>query len=125
MTLHLGWVRPWAVARPQCEPQLRQGAWYPVVAVDPPHNVVVEVRHKRTVVPRKMVEMREKRPARFTVVYRSHEDRNPALNTASDRGRVYAVCPKSGHRVRIGPSSATAVCSACGHEGEVAWWETG
>jgi hypothetical protein len=77
-------------------------------------------------VPKDAFEVRTKRPERFTVVYRTTNDDNPAQGTTADVGRTYAVCPKCATRVRLGlvPPPA-ASCKKCGHEGDVAWWETG
>jgi len=35
------------------------------------------------------------------------------------------VCPVCGARVRVAGEPERLQCTACGHQGEVAWWETG
>ena len=120
-----GWARAWAISRATSRPRLRQGAWYRVVGDEQPDRLVLDVEGSRAVVRDNVVEVREDLTSHFTVVYRGHDDANPALGSAADRGRIYGVCPRSGHRVRLAPGATKAVCQQCGHEGEVAWWETG
>jgi hypothetical protein len=47
--LELGWARAWAVASPNTDPKLRQGAWYPVLANHRNH-VALRVQGKRVTV---------------------------------------------------------------------------
>lgn len=124
MSHTLGWARLWAVARPLTEPMLRQGAWYPIVNRGSDF-VVVEVHRQHVTVPTHCVEVRSSRPDRFTVVYRSRADTNPARHTFADLGRQYAVCPTSGDRLRLLGQPEQLRCPTCGHHGLVAWWETG
>src|SRR2546422_11288581 len=51
--------------------------------------------------PQDVIELRRRRPDRFTVVYRTWNDPNPAQGTKADVGRTYAVCPKCASRVRL------------------------
>jgi hypothetical protein len=125
----LGWARRWFAAKRDRESddgRLRHGAWYPVVSSGGT-RAVLEVSGQRVVVPQDSLEVRDKRPDRFTVVYRAHDDENPARGTRADVGRCYGVCPGCATRVafrgRVIPSVAT--CPKCGHQGIVAWWETG
>jgi hypothetical protein len=124
MSHALGWARLWAVARPLTDPMLRQGAWYPVVNRGSDF-VVVDVHRRHVTVPTHCVEVRGAQPDRFTVVYRSHADENPARHTPEDLGRQYAVCPTSGDRLRLLGQPEQLRCPTCGHHGMVAWWETG
>ena len=125
MPKNQGWARAWAVSQTSSRPRLRQGAWYRVVGDEQPDRLVLDVEGSRTVVRDSVVEIRGRLTPRFTVVYRGCNEANPALGSAADRGRIYGVCHKSGHRVRLAAGSPRAVCQQCGHEGEVAWWETG
>jgi len=120
----LGWARLWAVARPQTEPRPRQGAWYPVVSRGNSF-VVVDVHREHVMLPNHLVEMRDDRPKKFTVVYRPTDCYNPYAGTREDLGRRYVVCPECQARVRIHGQPETTACSSCGHRGIVAWWETG
>ncbi len=118
------WARAWAIARPKTDPMLRQGAWYPVVN----HGstfVMLDVRERYVMVPKHLVELRDARPEKFTVVYRGSGERNPAQGTGSDLGRKYAVCPSCANRVRLLGQPEFIHCYHCGHHGVVAWWETG
>jgi hypothetical protein len=122
---HVGWARLWAVSHPRTRPMLRSGAWYPVVASEAPAEVVLRVRHRDVRVPPQYVEVRVERPARFTVVCRSRIERNPATGTTRDLGSRYAVCPASGHRIRLTGKPTNLECPGCGYRGEIAWGETG
>lgn len=64
-------------------------------------------------------------PTRFTVVYRSREEPNPAEGSADDLGPQYAVCPSCGTRLPIFNEPTMLVCGTCSHRGQVAYWETG
>jgi hypothetical protein len=124
----LGWARMWYAAKrdEELDAQLRHGAWYPVLSAGDT-RAVLDVSGRRVVVPQDLLEVRAKRPDRFTVVYRTYDDPNPARGTRADLGRRYAVCPMCASRVllrgHVIPSVTT--CTKCGHQGIVAWWETG
>lgn len=120
-----GWARLYPTARIATNPRLRQGVWYPIVDPDQEERVVVEVLGRRVAVPKRLVEVRPKQPTRFTVVYLARNQPNPAQGTSRYLGRKYAVCPVCGSRVRLGGEPERLLCPKCGHEGEVAWWETG
>jgi DNA-directed RNA polymerase subunit RPC12/RpoP len=119
------WARLYPIARPLTNPPLRQGVWYPVLNDSLGDRVVLSVRNRKVAVPRGLLEIRDKTPTRFTVVYRAKADHNPALGTAHDLGRRYAVCPSCGVRIRLGVEPPVLRCPECGHKGEVAYWETG
>jgi len=121
----LGWARPWANARPFSRPMPRAGAWYPVVAESGTDRVVLQIRGKRVAVLRRLLEIREERPTRFTVVVRGATEANPARGSNRDLGRTYAVCPVCGTRIPLPGEPPLLVCGECGHRGEVAYWETG
>ena len=138
MDRSLGWARIWPTARHNGDVRLRQGAWYPVLSGGAT-RLVLDVSGQRVAVPLEALEVRPRRPDRFTVVYRPRHEPNPAQGTAADVGRVYAVCPMCATRVWL-PSRARGVtsgaygaggrtdsarCDKCAHEGVVAWWETG
>ena len=124
----LGWARLWFAARREDEGEapLRNGAWYPILSSGV-NRAVLEVSGQRVDVPQDIVEVREKRPDRFTVVYRPYDAPNPARGTRADAGRRYGVCPKCATRIafRMGIIPSRATCHKCKHEGIVAWWETG
>lgn len=125
MTQPLGWARVWVAAQPlDVEPMPRQGAWYPIVSTGATRSVL-EVRGRRIAVPTDCLEIRKQRPERFTVVYRAVNSANPAFGTRADLGRVYAVCPVSGTRLKLIGHPRETKCPECGHRGEIAWWETG
>jgi hypothetical protein len=133
----LAWARMWVAVKLDDDVALRQGAWYPVLKSGA-SQVVLDVSGHAVSVPEHAVELRPRRPDRFTVVYRAWDHPNPVQGTKADVGRPYAVCPKCAGRVRLprlprlGTSGVLdargaerARCARCGHEGVVAWWETG
>lgn len=120
----LGWGRVFAAARLSQAPETRRGAWYPVVS-EGRSRVVLEVNGKRVDLAKAAVEVRAKRPDKFTVVYRSANDKAPPVAKGSDPGRVYAVCPECAKRTRLFGEPQTLQCPICRHEGVIAWWETG
>ncbi len=118
----VAWARLFAAARPFVNPMPRAGAWYPVVdEVD--GRVVIEVGESRVAVPANLVEVREQRPVRFTVVLKTADQANPLSGTDDDLGRIYAVCPECDGRTRLHGEPVVIACEHCGHRGEVAWWD--
>lgn len=120
----MAWGRVWPVARPTVDPMPRHGAWYPVINRGDT-RVVLDVSGQRVALPAEQVEVRDKRPDRFTVVYRVATQANPAQGTRQDLGRVYAVCPSCSLRVKLFGHPEDAECPGCRHKGVIAWWETG
>src|SRR2546421_12222017 len=96
----LGWARLWFAAKREDEGEtaLRNGAWYPVLSSGV-NRAVLEVSGQRVAGPQDMVEVRDKRPDRFTVVYRTHDDPNPARGTLAVAGGRYGVWPNSVARI--------------------------
>jgi hypothetical protein len=86
---------------------------------------MLDVEERYVMVPNHLVEIRTDPPERFTVVYRAGADPNPVRGTRSDLGRRYAVCPACSNRMRLLGKPELVHCYDCGHEGMVAWWETG
>jgi hypothetical protein len=122
----VAWARPWSITAPLARKALRAGAWYPVIDNSRTDGSVILVLKNRNVrVPTRLVELRRQRPDKFTVVYRGPLDTNPAVGTRRDVGRIYGVCPASGHRVRLHGPETRIECPGCGYRGEVAWHETG
>jgi hypothetical protein len=119
------WARLWAIAHPRTRPMLRSGAWYPVVSDTASSELVLKVRHRDVRLSAQLVEVRKNRPGRFTVVSRSRGENNPAAGTRGDLGSRYAVCPASGHRIRLRGQPAKLECPGCGYRGEIGWDETG
>ena len=121
----LAWARVFPAAkRPETDPVVRLGVWYPVMSRDT-NRVVLEVNGQQIDLPDYVLEIRPKRPEKFTVVYRTKADPNPARGTRQDLGRVYAVCPACGSRQRLYGQPDNLACETCDHRGVVAWWETG
>ncbi len=122
-----GWARVWPTVKRPVSRNLRRGAWYPVVEDPEAERVFLAITNREVAVPRRIVQVRPRlpRPHRFSVVYCLRGERNPARGTAADLGNTYAVCPHCSARLRLFAHQLTVRCTDCGHEEEVAWWETG
>ena len=92
----IAWARPWATAKPFSRPMPRAGAWYPVIAENGATRVVLLIGDRKVAIQRHLLEFREERPTRFTVVTRARGEPNPAQGTPNDLGRTYGVCPSCG-----------------------------
>lgn len=122
----VAWARPWSVTSLLARKSLRAGAWYPVLERERADgSMILMVRNRSVRVPARLLEVRDARPHRFTVVYLGSSDTNPAAGSRRDLGRVYGVCPASGHRVKVRHPQVHAECPGCGYRGEVGWYETG
>jgi hypothetical protein len=119
------WARTWATARPYARPMPRAGAWYPVVGEASNDRLVIEIVGRKVAIQKKFLEVRTKRPATFTAVTRTRNTVSTMEKAGASIPRVYAVCPNCMSRVNAFPGQAAATCKTCGHEGEIAWWETG
>jgi hypothetical protein len=103
----------------------RAGAWYPVVGEASGERAVLEVRGKRVAVRKTLLEIRSERPKVFTVVVRSREaDSALSATLGHEMARIYAVCPACAQRVPVVEDQVATTCATCGHEAEIAWWET-
>ncbi len=112
----------WARVRPPGAYSLRRGAWYPIIddgGTD--SEVVLYLGHRRVVIPRRNVQIRQDRPVCFSVVVRSPEDPNPVRGTPEDLGLSYAVCPLSHTRVRLPAHADLLECPTCGYQFPIAW----
>ena len=115
----LAWARIYAAVHKPHSKNLRHGTWYPVLKDDRPDRVTLRVGLQILDVPRTLVEIRDRRPAFFTVV-----DTVGAPPQASDTlGKHYLVCPDCARRTVLRGHPNTSTCKECGYEGEVAWWE--
>ncbi len=120
----LGWAR--VTPRIQRSERLRRGAWYRVID-DPAftQNVVLDLdidsAPSQVKVPRTRLRIRRHRPERLSVVELSSDDPNPARGTPSYLGSIYAVCPKTGSRLRLWEHPDRVVCSSCREIHSVAW----
>jgi hypothetical protein len=126
MTQTAAWARIWVAAKREGDVRLRQGAWYPVVSAGE-SRTVIEVSGNRVAVPQDSLELRAKRPDRFTVVYRAADEPDPPTGKHARLSRTYAVCPACASRIQFlgGVIPQFTTCPKCHFEGTVAWWETG
>lgn len=124
MNKPLGWARLWPTSKPPKDSNVRQGAWYAIVK-RVPNAVMLDNRGKYVMLPEALVEMRDQRPERFSVVARPRNATNPARGTAANVGHVYVVCPACAKRNRVVSTLTATTCSSCGHRAEIAWWESG
>jgi hypothetical protein len=119
-----GWARLWASIRPPHSRNFRAGAWYPVVKDDDEDRVSILLSEAAVDVPRRVVEIRRRRPNGCTVVHRIGYEVSAARRSLHKLGRQYAVCPVCQWRFGLIGQPERKSCPNCGHEGEVAWWET-
>lgn len=119
-----GWARIWSAITPPHSRNLRQGAWYPVVKDDLPDRVTLGIGDGTVVVPRRVLEIRPRRPDRFSVVHRVGYDQSRQRHSIHKLGKFYAVCPVCGERSALYGQPERIECKYCGHKGDVAWWET-
>lgn len=113
------WARVWAAIKPPYAKNLRAGTWYRVVRDELADRVSIVVGEKTVVVPRRLLEIRKRRPQEFSVVYGKHGLPTPDLENA--RGPRYAVCPKCAKRFRIAKAQEWAKCPDCEHRAEIDW----
>jgi hypothetical protein len=112
----VGWARVYsAVARTHSK-ILRQGVWYPVMKDDTPDRLAIDIGGRVVDVPRKVVELRTRKPTHFSVIIR-HD------STAASMGKRYAVCPNCASRETLFGKPDSRSCPTCGHTGEIGWWE--
>lgn len=119
------WARLWPTVRPPHSRNLRAGAWYPVMQDDLEDRVSLWLYGQLVDVPRRFLEIRPRRPKRFTVVYRAEDERPAGRASIYNLGKKYGVCPICLHRFALFGQPERKECPNCGHDGEVAWWETG
>ncbi len=119
------WARLWPTVRPPHSRNLRAGAWYPVMKDDLEDRVSLWLYGQLVDVPRRFLEIRPRRPKRFTVVYRAGYKKPAGRPSVHNLGKSYGVCPICLHRFALFGQPERKECPNCGHEGEIAWWETG
>ncbi len=114
-------TRGWARVKPAGAHIMRLGAWYQIVNQRNPSLIVLDVAGRNVPVRRDLVEITREAPQRFSVVYRSLDDPNPALGTPDDVGPTYAVCPLSGTRVPLTSQPEFLTCPTCRQLHPVDW----
>jgi hypothetical protein len=101
---------------------LRRGAWYLVVNDSLPNVVIVDVRKTNVPVPRSMLEIRDEKPALFSVVRWQEGQRGARRASQESLGLTYAVCPACGERSAIESKGASQLrCGHCGGSFGVDW----
>ena len=73
-------------------------------------------------VPRKILELRPRRPKHFSIVHRVGHGPGESRKQ-HDIGTRYLVCPACGNRSALWGRPTKRVCDGCGHNGEIGWWE--
>jgi hypothetical protein len=119
----LAWARVWAAIRPPYSRSLRAGAWYPVVRNELPDRVTILMGDRTVDAPRRLFEIRPKRPDHFSVVHRIGYEPDPKRKSQHNLGKKYGVCPECAWRFALWGTPTSARCPQCGHKGEVGWWE--
>jgi len=119
-----GWARIWPAIRPPHSRNLRAGAWYPITGDENEDRVTVVIGSGPVQVPRRVLEIRRRRPKLFSVVHRVGYHRTSQRGSLHRLGEFYAVCPECSGRFALYGRPGKVWCPACKYEGEVAWWET-
>jgi hypothetical protein len=117
----VAWARVYVALERSHSKYLRRGTWYPVVRDDLPDRISLQVGTQRVDVPRRLVEIRLRRPTHFSVITRT--DISGADGSLANSGRRYSVCPVCAHRTVLLGSPNDTKCGECGHIGEIGWWE--
>ncbi len=108
----------WARARLPGAHIMRLGAWYQVLGKTAPNLVVLDIARRNVAIPSDLLQISPHRPERFSVVPRSL---SKLSEKTDDSASIYAVCPKSGTRVRLSGHPESIECPSCGHRGAVDW----
>lgn len=119
----IGWARVWAAVRPPHSRGLRAGAWYPVVRDQLPDRVTILMGEREIDAPRRLFEIRSRRPMHFTVVRRVGYRPHPPRESLHRLGKHYAVCPVCQWRFGLMGTPEMTHCPHCGHIAQVGWWE--
>jgi hypothetical protein len=119
----VGWARVFPALATSRSKSLRHGAWYPVVRDQLPDRVSIRMGSRTVDVPRRLVEVRRYRPTHFSIVDRVTYTKDAARPSVHNLGKLYVVCPACSHRFALFGQPETRQCPACGHVGEVGWWE--
>jgi len=98
-------VRRWGRLTASVRSRLRRGAWYPVLSLSP-EEVVLDVHHRSTIVPRYLIEVRESIPMNWSIV-------------PTQWGGPYLVCPRCAERVRVRELPHHEFCVRCRQQFEV------
>jgi hypothetical protein len=117
------WARVFPALRRSFSKSLRRGAWYPVIDNELPDRVTIIMDGEPVDAPRRILEVRSRRPVNFSVVTRTDYEPKPKRQSQYNLGKRYAVCPRCAHRFALWGRPNQRVCPRCGHDGEVAWWE--
>jgi hypothetical protein len=89
-----------------------------------PDRVTLVIRGGSVEVPRRVLEIRRRRPKLFSVVHRIGYHRTVQRRSLHHLGEFYGVCPECAGRFALYGRPERASCPACKHQGDVAWWET-
>ncbi len=121
----VGWARVWSAAKPAVSRNLRKGTWYPVLLDQKRVNAVLDIGGTPTVVPRRLLEIREghHKPKYFEVVWRTPKERARTRKSRHGSEPLYVVCPQCAWRQPFHNRGPGARCPKCRFVGKVAWWE--
>lgn len=122
-TRFVGWARVYPALKRSVAKQLRRGAWYPVLRDEMPDRVTIRMGDRPVDVPRRLLEIRDRRPGFFTVVSRPEYRQGTGRPSEGRLGKTYVVCPSCNRRFALFGHPETKDCPGCGHRGDVAWWE--
>lgn len=101
--------------------RLRQGAWYPIAGTHVDGRIIIAVGTRRVALPEVLLEVTDRPPVRFTVVWRRRYLADESRGTPADFGCAYAVCPGCAARVPLEGRQSRVLCPSCGHPGRADW----
>ena len=119
----MGWARVYPTVKRVRSKTLRRGAWYQVVQDEQPDRVAIQMGSRTVRVPRRLLDIRRRRPSHFSVVTRVGYTEDPARKSQHNLGKRYVVCPVCSHRVALRGKPDDMLCPQCGHQDQVGWWE--
>lgn len=115
-----GWARVYPALKRTHSKVLRHGTWYAILRDEREDRLTIRIGSRTVDVPRRLLEVRARRPDFFSVITRVGESER---TLALDLGKRYAVCPNCSHRIPLRGEPPTKKCPQCEHFGEIAWWE--
>ncbi len=118
----VAWARVLAAYWPPQSRNLRHGAWYPVVEDKREDRVALMLYGDPVYVPRRILDVRPRRPRHFSIVHRVGYVPDTSRKSM-DLGARYVVCPDCSYRSALWGRPSARTCEACGHQGEIGWWE--
>jgi hypothetical protein len=121
-TKPVAWARVLPAFKPPHSKGLRAGTWYQVVRDQLPDRVSLLVGKRTQDVPRRVLEIKKRRPSSFSVVY-GKGDLSARGYAAFDGRERYVVCPECLDRFPMPGHPPKTICPRCGYHADIGWDE--